>query len=451
MWSAAKSHWKWALTILAVISLVINIIAFFPGYLSNDSISHLRQALGKQPVVDLTPPAMTAVWKSLIIVTGQVSSMLWFQLLMLWSALLTLALYVFQQTRSRKLSLLPLLIGGLPFVANISGVIWRDNQMTFALLLAVALILYSSLLRGVWRKLALGVALGFTVYGCLVRYNAAVAIVPIVFWIVLESGITKKLQIKILASAGVMVAIVAAFFVVNAAMNTQQTHPQSALMIDDVINITDGRQTSTLSEPLRKVIETTSKCSKAKNSPINNFWVCANDSDRNVLQYDHYEELSAYWLASIVGNPVEYGLYKLEMYMNFLFPPADYKFIWQEGIVPNDENQQVAFPRLGNINEIFVNNFGYKYFSFLYEPWFWLAVSLYGLLASRRLKLHKTAVRVLTISSITYLLAYLPTGATVDYRYIYWPVLACLVSACLAIIDKRDDFARFRRRLFAKV
>jgi hypothetical protein len=135
-------------------------------------------------------------------------------------------------------------------------------------------------------------------------------------------------------------------------------------------------------------------------------------------------------------HPFEYASYRAEVYFVFLFPPTNSFYIFEDGITPNDNGLKVQFKRLGTITSKYVNNWGYKYFPFMFEPWFWLFASAAMVAITKKRSKHRLYISMLGLSSVLYILGYFPTGATVDYRYIYWPVLATLFGLVLLVIDR---------------
>ena len=83
--SLSKFHTQSALVAVSMLALLA--IVFYPGYMSPDSISHLEQATGVAHLTDWHPPVMTRLWGFLIRVTGHISSMLIFQLVLLVAAI----------------------------------------------------------------------------------------------------------------------------------------------------------------------------------------------------------------------------------------------------------------------------------------------------------------------------------------------------------------------------
>lgn len=439
-----KIRARWLLSLAGIFSLalLVNIGLFYPGYMSNDSVGHLGRALGAYPVTDLSPAIMTLVWRTLIDLTGFISSLLIMQLSMLWLSLWLIARYIFITTKSRKYSLLPLIIGLLPFVLNISGVIWTDNQLAFALLLTVSLLLqYGTINSRRWRITLIVACLLLVIYAGLVRYNALLAMVPLIFYIWHKSGFIQRLRWQWLATAGICGLVMVLVPVVNYSMHAQASHPESAVMIDDVLNVASEAdlRTAALPQSMRDQFIAMKRCKEARGVLINNFWVCGTDAARYNMQHTHSTAMKKLWLHAVTGNPMQYMLYRTETFATFLFAPESIAYIWQDGITTNDFGQQVAFPRAGNTVKIYVNDFGYRHFSFFFQPWFWAVLAVFVLV--RRPKIDKS-VRVLCIvlstSSLIYIISYFPTGATGDYRYIYWPVLAMTLVVLLLYFSGRS-------------
>lgn len=433
-----RTYWMYVLMTLAVGGFIGNVLTYYPGYMSNDSIGQLGQSLGVEELVDLTPIAMVSLWSFLILVTGKIASLLIVQLSWLWLSLGLLSVFIYRQTKSRKFSLLPLAIGILPMIVNIAGVIWKDNQMAFALLLAVSLVLWMRFIHSkIWRSILLSFVVVLVAYAALVRYNALMSVVPIVFLAIRESGLLSRIRWQLLSTFLVMIAIAGTLMILPAVTHAKQTNAISAVMLDDIVQVVDRDtlQKSDIPEDLKKSLLEVQVCAESRSILLNNFWVCTNDEQREVIQYTAFSNLKSTWARYVIGQPFGYALYRLETYMQFVFPPDGVAYIWQDGIIENNLGQSVKFERLGNITSIYVNNFAYRYFTFLFEPWFWIVVTASLLLCVRKYKRYSLVIYTLLASSTLYLLSYLPTGATPDYRYIYWSVLALLVCAILLFVD----------------
>ena len=146
------------------------------SYMSPDSISHLEQATGVAHLTDWHPPVMTRLWGFLIGVTGHISSMLTFQLVLLVAAMFMLSILVYRHTRNRTWALSTYMIVLLPNIVNIAGVIWKDVQMAFSLTLAVLLIWFIITSKKSLGRIAMcgivGLALLLILYAGILRHNA---------------------------------------------------------------------------------------------------------------------------------------------------------------------------------------------------------------------------------------------------------------------------------------
>jgi hypothetical protein len=440
------------LVCIGVIGLLVNIAIFYPGYMSPDSLSQLSQALGVEPLNDMQPLAMVGVWRILLAITGHSSAMLVLQLGMFWSALTLLAIYLYQEKSSIRLSLVPFAIAGLPFVLNISGVVWKDVQMTFALLLAVVGTLYFKYsMAKRWRWVLLATVVFLLAYACLVRYNALPAIIPLLFWAVLQSQLIPRLKWQWAITGGITAGIVVLSMTVSTFMHVQSSHPDVFVMVDDLTNVSDDQsiQESQLASSPKETILSMRECVAQKQSLTNNYWICANDKQRELLKTEYYNDVKSQWLRTVITHPIDYVLYKANSYALFLFPPKNVYYVWQDGIEKNELGRVAKNQRLGNITEIFVVNFGYKYSPFFFEPWFWLATSAGLMFYAYKRKEVFMASEFLALSAVFYLLSYLPTGATVDYRFVYWPALASVVALLLIFVNYPKNMKKKRafRRL----
>lgn len=433
-----KRNWIWSLIGITVVLLIINLAIFYPGYMSPDSLNQLYQAKGLQPVTDFTPPAMTLVWRLLLDITGKPASMLVLQLSLLWSALALLAIYVWKVSDRRKLSLLVLALGVLPFTLDISGVVWKDVQMTNSLLLATALIVFLGLTRNKWLRIILSVSgIALISYACLVRYNALPAVVPLNFLIVRAWWPTWRIRWQVVASVVIAVAMAGLFPLVNIVGNVQSSHPVSAIFIDDIANISSVKEVeqSSIPAPLKRDFVAAIDCQVQKNSLVNNFYLCANNTARQDFQFTYYASMKSYWISMFIHHLPSYALYRFETFFAFIFTPTAPGYIWQDGINSNTLNLTPRFPGLGDTAGIYVTGFGYSHLSMFFEPWFWLAVSCLVIRFAKKAKQHYMIVLALGVSSLLYFLSYLPTGTTGDYRYIYWNVYALLIAATLFLVD----------------
>jgi hypothetical protein len=403
--------------------------------MSNDSIQQLSQALGDKPFNDWHPPIMALLWSMFIYVTGSIASMLVFQLTMLWLSLYLLAKYLYEVSRKRWVSLLPYALGLAPFILNISGTIWKDVQMALAFLLAsVLLLVYANKLRT--HKLVAGAIAALVIYGTLMRYNAVLAAIPIVYHCIniYIAKSHRKIKVGLAISGGFAILIVN--LIVGAVFPVEKTHPASAVMLDDIVSVRQDRSLDEVSQPLRQhLYDIRSRC-MSKGVPVNSFWVCADDADRAIVSQSHYKELSALWLRTIIQHPMSYAQYRSYTFTLLFFAPEERTYIYAGGVVTNNLGVKSRGVYVTKALGVYVIDFGHRHFAFMYQAWFWVLAAIALVAMSRSAKAHGAYIRMLAWSALLYIFAYIPMVVAADYRYIYWPVIAVSVGAVLLFIDR---------------
>lgn len=434
-----QAHWLITLSIVGLFGLIINVVVFYPGYMSNDSMSQFMQASGQIPVSDWHPPIMVFVWGLLLKITNISGSLLIVQLAMLWVAMFIIALVVYSKTRSYKYALLPFLVPIVPFVFNISGVLWKDVQMAYALLLAVSLIVAAMHFKRLllpWMKvsLAAGVAL-LLLYAALLRYNALFAAIPILVFAAIAFGYGRKVIIA--SIAGFLLLFVGTQALIGTFV--QSDNPISSVMLDDIVTVNSREEIErmAINDELKQTLLSVQGCIDDTRF-VNLYLVCANDIDRKNISVLHYGELKDEWVSSVVGNLPQYVSYRLQSFALFVFSQGD-SYIWHSGINENVYGLKVANERIGNIAGYYVKA-SYDVFPILYKVWFWLlfAIGLFAY-AIKRVRYYKGVVVALSLSAVIYIVAYVPVVVATDYRYIYWPVIAVLVAFGFVLLDRKAD------------
>lgn len=431
-------HWRPLLSLVAAGLLIINIAAFYPGYMSNDSKFQLCQAMRECSITTWHPVAMVVWWRQLIDITHHIAALLVVQLCMLWLALLLLALHSYQHTHSQKLSLSVLVIGLLPNVINISGVIWKDNQMAFSLLLAVVLMLSVRVVHArALRLMVFGIACVLILYASVVRYNAVFCTLPIVWLAVYQSRYGKQLQYYVGASILLFAMSFGTITALNGWTHAMTEHVEVTMIVADITNLAteEDVKAAALPAPLKVSLATFYHCDLSdENRIVGAYFLCGTDRDRVILA-DYYSSLRHYWLSTVAHHLPQYMLFKVAGFMPMLFPNAA-QYVWQDGMTPTYLRVEVKSPSLKIINQYYTLNFGYRNLSFLYESWFWLTISIILLWFARRLMRYRFIVTVICASAILNIASFVPASITSDYRYIYWSVLACMVAMVLLTIER---------------
>ena len=435
--SLSKFHVQSAL--VAVCMLALLVIVFYPGYMSPDSISHLEQATGVAHLTDWHPPVMTRLWGFLIRVTGHISSMLIFQLVLLVAAMFILSILVYRHTRNRAWALSVYMIVLLPNIVNIAGVVWKDVQMAFSLTLAVLLIWFIVSSKKPLGRVATysiaGLALLLILYAGMLRYNALFAVLPILF--VLPSLLTKRTPVwSGLASVIIgLVVTIGVTIVIN--QPSEKTHPITAVQLDDIVHVANFDREHHGRWSMYKEIHDT--CRDKTKDIMNSYIICTTAAQREVLKNQHQGVFND-WLSTIIRYPIRYASYRLATFSIFLFPQPERMYIFQPGIEQNQVGAAVKNEYALSGLAAYVKGGAQANIPLIFQPWLYLAVLVFIYYKSGRIReqVQRRFTRAVALSGLIYIVAYFPMAVAVDYRYIYWSVFATILSGLFTIILSRS-------------
>ncbi|MFF8016338.1 hypothetical protein [Streptomyces sp. NPDC007929] len=434
---ARAQRWVWVLAAIAALCCLATVLVFAPGFLSPDSLDQLRQAEGEAPLTDWHPPVLSLVWRALIAVTGAITSMLVLQAAVLWGALWVLAGCVWELTRSRGGSLAVLGVGLAPFVLNFAGVVWKDVHAAFALLAACAVAFTGLRLRDRdprpavrWALLVLGAL--FLAYAMLVRKNAFVAAIPVFVMLVLALWRAPGRRTWVTCTAALVAALVVPAAAISLFAQPLQTKQGAQIMLDDLVHVlsVDELRSADVSPALRdRLVASARECDRV-GALSDAYWACY-QRPADGLRGDS-GEITSLWLREMSGHVPGYLQYRLRLFATLLFE-TDY--VYKAGITRNDLGVKVAHPQLAATLGTYVEGMAAD-LRWLFRGWFWLTVAL--VLAVRPGRgLFAMPVRALGISSAAYILGYLPIMPATDFRYVYWPALACTLGLLLLLLGRR--------------
>ncbi|MGW2822053.1 hypothetical protein ACWC24_13725 [Streptomyces sp. NPDC001443] len=438
-----QPRWVWGLAAVAAVCCLITVLTFSPGYMSPDSLTQLDQAMGRELLSDWHPPVLALVWRGLIAVAGTPSAMAVVQCVVLWVTLWVIAWCVWALTGSRPGSLAVLGIGLAPHVVTFTGVVWKDVHMAFALLAACALALVGKRLpagRSASRWALLGLGVLFLAYAVLVRKNGLLAALPVFLMLVPMLWPKPGRRVWLFSSLALLVAVVVPNTAIAFLARPVQTSQGSQVMVDDLLHVLSvdevraaAKRVSTTPDFELRMTVAAEQCARSQ-TLSDGFIRCypmdlTDDGGPDLTP--HADELTSMWLDEIPGRLPEYAAYRLQVFSQLLFKGV---YPFQPGIQTNDLGLEVTNDRL----EATLGNYvlgAARDLPFLFAGWFWLAVAL--ALSIRPGKgTFSMPVRALGISSLTYVLGYLPTLPTADFRYIYWPALACTLGLLLARLGR---------------
>jgi len=417
---------------LAMFGFFISSIVFYPGFMSPDSLT--QYAASKALLFnDWHPPIMSWAWSILNLFFQGPEGLLYFHLAFLW-----LGLYIwFLRYRENKYSWLILIIGFLPWVINFSGVLWKDVGMAFSLLLLAGI--------GVSERTPTRVVLALMLlfYAINLRHNAIFAVIPIVA-LVVGGWFAGSSKLKIITiTFATLVGIVALGNAFNyEVLKSTKSNPSNYMMVDDLsylslINkksLIPGIPFSDIQDCAVQVVGQTKLIGRD---------FCLSKKESYLTNNPFKVDLTTIWVTQVVNAPIDYANFRLSAFAYLLRSPDTPPFyIWHPGI---DENK-MGIKQGRNGATILVEWLVQKTaeaIPFIFKPYWWLWLSFMLLLLT--FSVHRNAststIQALLVSSIFYVLGYVPATPMADFRYVYWSVIATTLATILIFLD-RHSFAK---------
>ncbi|QDL55232.1 hypothetical protein [Rhodoferax aquaticus] len=407
----------------AVIGFGFFTIACYPGFMSVDTLEQYRQAHTLK-FKDGHPPVMAWLWSKLSFILDGPQSLLFLHLGLLWAGL-----YIWSrnagESRAAKWFIV---LGFLPWVANFEGVLWKDMGMAFSLLLALGLLSGRNPSR-----IQIGTAFGLLLYAFMVRSNAPVALIPIVWYAARRLLPSLSSRIMIAITALLLVAMFAFLNFFNYyLLDAEKNHMASYMMVDDLVHLSVVADKSLLPKVDDKTVMECAQETIGETKLVGRlFCLVAKPSYQNVAPIP-YEEVKEAWLSAVAGNPLEYVRFRFSAYLYLLRSPSERPYIhWFSGISPNE----MGLVQKDNAATVFLNGYvsGIAHLApFLFKPYWWLILALLLLCATWSMRGGNdalTLIRVLLISALLYMLSYIPLTPMADFRYVYWSTLAISLAA----------------------
>src|SRR6185369_8894702 len=243
--SVSSPHWLRnadftlvATTTITLVGFTLEAVAFWPGLMSVDSIVQYTQAVLRQ-YGDQHPPVMAWLWSwTNRVVTGP-GGMLIVHLGLLWIGLWAIA----EGARRRGLRhawIVPL-VGFMPTIANIAGVIWKDVGMAYALLCAGGLLYASHRVKRAMRVAAIAAALMLMAYATMIRANAATATLAVAcYWVAVAFPRVRLPRAIAGGVAVIAVLLVVQQIVERKALNASHQYLSQLVLLFDLTGIACG-------------------------------------------------------------------------------------------------------------------------------------------------------------------------------------------------------------------
>jgi hypothetical protein len=423
----------------AIAGFIYDLVIFYPGVMSPDTIDQYSQAVSNT-YGDWHPPTMAALWHVLLIFGQGPFPMLVFQCTLLWLSFFFLfRTFLRHYPRAALLIVLLFYIG--PFLQNFAGVIWKDIHMSTAWLAATSIMIAHHFDQKRMRPFAAATTLALITYGCWVRISGFPAIFPLLYlWWILVSPQGRRTKPAYAAAAGTILGFLVVFLepvFSRHVLNARKDHIEYKLILHDLtgISVKTGEWQFPSYVKDRETFDT---------AYLRRNWVCYtfdniwwnNDNVRiqQELSPDELEDLKGFWRRTMLRHPFTYLKIKLNGYLYFL------------RLKDSGHPITIVYP------ETYPNNLGFtytqnrlargltKYISYQAEfpymkPWFWLFLNALLIVAAlfRRTSRKELTLCILFSSLLYFGIHFFVFPAETEFRYFYWNCLSVTIGAVLML------------------
>jgi hypothetical protein len=414
-----------------VLVFAFNLISFWPGIVSNDSVTTYDMGVtGRYD--DWSPLLMSLIWGAV-----PTSPPGW-GMLAIDSALLAGGLLFWAMSLLRRtgwFSVLVLAAYFFPAVTIYGGLIWRDVLLAgFFLCSTGALALHESRRRdGLMVTAAdhalVGLAVIAGVLGGMTRTNGFFAFLPIAFYC------ATLLQRRWLGVAVAFCILFALPPVMNKALfkltDSKPTYVENSLLVFDLgalskggENFFPGNWTDTEAAAIRDT------CYIYRAWDTYKWGDCQFVSDHLIRNGYWNNSLKYVWFRAIMTHPFKYAQHRLAYYFTLVAPPwqpfneatpNSLGFDYKPGLVAKGLSWLSSQGQYSPLNILLLSPFAWFFYGRLTV---WAHCKWIGAMPK--------AMNVALLSALFYALAYGAVGVANDYRYVYWPIVA--VATCICVV-----------------
>lgn len=424
----------WPIAVTCILGFLFSVLAFFPGWMSPDSIAQYSDA-SEGIYRDWHPVLMAWWWSKLDHIYSGPALMLMQNLLLYWGG------WGLMAKASRRWMgwfayIIPIL-GFWPGLLFPLGQIWKDIVFASAMLFAWSLLVNAYAGSRQLRLLERGAVILLSVFGFGVKTNGLV-ILPFLFgfWIFVEGWQKKSLMHKILLNLGLVATVAAAAISIVPSERVIKTSPFQYTQTYDLlaISVRTG-QVWLPSYITKRVGEKPEELRKLYWTGGNNALFYNTAGTLAAANASELADLKKLWTEAVRKYPGIYLAHRINNFMALLR--------WGESTTA-----VVASPT------IVTNPFGFSFnqnkFSYwlaaqadrhpwMFFPWIYLAMLLVSMGLLFILKLHQELVFAIGGSAITFIFPHIFIAPSADYRYLFYAypcALILLLWASFALFSK---------------
>jgi len=435
---------------VSIIGLVADLLAFYPGFMSPDTLDQYQQAKS-HAYGDWHPPAMSYLWSILLHFKDGPQPMLLLQLLLLWSGFFIFCRLLIKQYS--YFAILAVIFVFAPFVQNFAGNIWKDVHMSLSWFFASMLMIQAFYQK---RKMSLResiISLLFLIYGCWLRGNAPPGVLPLCgFWLITAFNLPilgwraiLMLGLKSIALTVIIILLQISF--TSLVIKPKRNFIEYKLFVQDLSGIYVKTGDLTFPDFIKShpAFDTAYLKGHYAYHTFDQFWW--NEDNKYIfpnVNSEQVKELRNYWIKTIVSNPGVYLDIKWKGFLNFLRIKLSGTelYTFYPYIHPNSFGFKYTANRFGNF---FIDKMYKVKNKFYMKPWFWTVLNLilFPVCFLPWLSRIKIPLLTLGLSSFFYLaFEFFVFPADTEFRYFYWNCISVSMAFILAISELLYPFLR---------
>lgn len=414
---------------LAATGFLVCLLAFFPGWMSPDSVAQYSEA--KEGLYrDWNPVLMAWWWRQLDHIYSGPALFLIQNLLLYWAAWLLFAKAAGQ--RVRGYSFLILFCALWPGLLFPLGQIWKDIVFGCTLFFVWGFLFYAHSQRRRLRAWEFAIVFLFSTFAIGVKPNGLAAL-PFVFFSGFQVGSSKPIRLKASLLAAILLTFLAwiACALVVPQSKIIKTSPFQYTQTYDLLAISAGTQQDLLPPYINRKLASTGGSPRSLYSPGGNdllfYKTVGNISTGDPMELS---ELNKLWVRSIVEHPWEYLRHRVTNFKELLRWGADTPAV-------------VAFP--GIVENRFGLHFDSNEFStliaetmtlspWIFFPWIYFAALAFALTIMGYLHKLDIIISSMAASIIAFTIPHIFIAPAADFRYLYYAYLLIAAIFALAIM-----------------
>ncbi|MEB2622147.1 hypothetical protein [Pseudomonas sp. YuFO8] len=419
----------WLIFIPGLLGVLFSIRAFFPGWMSTDSLAQYVDAVTDR-YVDWHPVLMAWWWGKLDAIYSGPALFLIQNIFLYWGGWCLFAL-AFRRHFGRFSYLIPL-VGFWPGLLLPLGQIWKDVVFACSVFFAWAVIVnaFSQARKLVLFERLCVFFLGVLAFG--VKTNGLV-VLPFLFgfWLHAEGWVKNSWIKKILLSFFITLAAVAVCYMVIFQERIIKTSPFQYTQTYDLLGISVRSGENLLPTYIKERINFVDLKGLYTTEGNNQLFYMSSAGSMLTTDQDNLSELNSLWLSAIKAHPKLYFAHRLDVFLTLLR--------WNKKVASHvalptmiENGYGFSFER-NNISDWLYGQVARN--SWVFYPWIYLCLLLVAMAVVFLIKRNRLVVFFIGGSGVTFLFSHFLIVPASDYRYLYYFYFCSLVVFCIAFLE----------------